>query len=175
MKTLAELKEMSFIPHHDCSLCRSMVGWVVSKDALKPYFDPSCDCCGSEGHYDTWEDVFKWYNTVFEKETEEAVQAAWNKEAMAYEKEKSTTQYVRSELEEIRQEVSSQLNMLLYRIGNCEEKGRVDFISSRLENIERTFFSFSNCKPVWEMLENHKSNWIPGSKGGEPNCRKDGD
>ena len=175
MKTLAELKEMSFIPHHDCSLCRSMVGWVVSKDSLKPYFDPSCDCGGSGGHYDTWEDVFKWYNTVFEKETEEAVQAAWNKEAMEYEKEKSTTQYVRSELEDFRQEVTSRLNMLLYRIDNCAEKGCVDFISSRLENIERTFFFFSNCKPVREMLENHKSNWIPGSKGGEPNCHKDGD
>lgn len=81
MKTLAELKQMSFIPHHDCNCCGVMVGWVVSKDALKPYFDPSCDCGGSGGHYDTWEDVFKWYNTVFEKETEDAVQSAWNKEA----------------------------------------------------------------------------------------------
>jgi hypothetical protein len=71
MKTLAELKEMSFIPHHNCSLCGSIVGWVVSKDALKPYFDPSCYCGGSGGHYDTWEKVFKWYNTVFEKETSE--------------------------------------------------------------------------------------------------------
>lgn len=172
MKTLAELKEMSFIPHHDCSLCRSMVGWVVSKDALKPYFDPSCDCGCSGGHYDAWEDVFKWYNTVFEKETEEAVQAAWNKEAMAYGKEKLTTQYVRSELEDFRQEVNSLLNMLLYRIDNFEEKGRVDFIHQRLELIEREFFSFANCKPVCEMLENHKSNWIPDSKGGEPNCRR---
>ena len=172
MKTLAELKEMSFIPHHDCSLCRSMVGWVVSKDALKPYFDPSCDCGGSGGHYDTWEDVFKWYNTVFEKETEEAVQAALNIEAMELNNEKQTMQYIRSELEEFRQEVSSQLNMLLYRIGNCEEKDSVYFIRSRLENIERTFFSFSNCKPVCEMLENHKSNWIADSKGGEPNCRR---
>lgn len=172
MKTLAELKEMSFIPHHDCSLCGSMVGWVVSKDSLKPYFDPSCDCVSSGGHYDTWEDVFKWYNTEEEKETEEAVQAAWNKEAMAYEKEKPTTQYIRSELEDFRQEVNSQLNMLLYRIVNCEEKGRIEFIKYRLENIERTIFSFSNCKPVCEMLENHKSSWIPNSKGGEPNCRR---
>lgn len=175
MKTLAELKEMSFIPHHDCSLCGSMVGWVVQKNALKPYFDPSCDCGGSGGHYDTWEYVFKWYNTVFEKETEEAVQAAWNKEARDYEKEKQTAQYVRyvrSELEDFRQEVNSQLNMLRYRIGNFEEKGRVDFIRQRLENIERTFFSFSKRKPVCEMLENHKSNWIPDSKGGEPNCRR---
>lgn len=172
MKTLAQLKEMSFIPHHNCSLCGSIVGWVVSKDALKPYFDPSCDCGSSGGHYDTWEDVFKWYNTVSEKESKEAVQAAWNKEAMAYEKEKLTTQYVRSELEDFRQEVSIQLNMLLYRIGNCEEKGRVDFIHQRLEYIERAFFSFSNIKPVREMLENHKSSWIPNSKGGEPNCRR---
>lgn len=171
MKTLAELKEMSFIPHHDCSLCGSFVGWVVSKDSLKPYFDPSCDCGGSEGHYDTWEKVFKWYNTVSEKETEEAVQASWNKEAMAYEKEKLTTQYVRSELEEFRQEVSSQLNMLLYRIGSFAEKGCVDFIRQRLEKIEREFFFFANCKPVREILENHKSNWIADSKGGEPNCR----
>ena len=124
------------------------------------------------GHFDTWEDVFKWYNTVFEKETEEAVQAAWNKEAMAYEKEKPTTQYVRSKLEDFRQEVNSQLNILLYRIDNFEEKGRVDFIHQRLEHIERTFFSFFSCKPVCEMLENHKSNWIPNSKGGEPNCRR---
>lgn len=133
MKTLAELKEMSFIPHHTCSLCGSIVGWVVSKDALKPYFDPSCDCVGSEGHYDTWEDVFKWYNTVDEKETEEAVQAAWNKEAT---------------------------------------KGCVGFIHQRLEHVERELFSFANCKPVCEMLENHKSNWIPNSKSGEPNCRR---
>lgn len=172
MKTLAELKEMSFIPHHNCSLCGSIVGWVVSKGALKPYFDPSCDCGGSGGHYDTWEDVFKWYNTVSEKETEEAVQAAWNKESMAYEKEKLTTQYVRSELEEFRQEVSSRLNMLLYRIDNCAEKDRIEFIKSRLEYIDRTLFSFTNCKPVCEMIENHKSSWIPNSKGGEPNCRR---
>ena len=172
MKTLAELKEMSFVPHHDCSLCGSMVGWVVSKDALKPYFDASCDCCGSSGHYDTWEDVFKWYNTVFEKETKEAVQAAWNKETIAYEKEKLTTQYVRNELDDFRQEVNSQLDRLLYAIKNCETKDRVDFIKIRLDNIDHEFFSFANCKPVSEMLENHKSNWIPNSKGGEPNCRR---
>lgn len=169
MKTLAELQKMSFIPHHDCSNCGSMVGWVVSKDALKPYFDPSCDCGGSGGHYGTWEEVFKWYNTVFEKETEEAVQAAWNKEAMALNNEKPTTQYIRSELEGFSQEVSSQLDMLRYRIENCAENGRVDFISSRLENIERRLFSFANFKHVREMFLNHKSNWIADSKGGEPN------
>ena len=172
MKTLAELKEMSFIPHHDCSLCSSIVGWVVSKDALKPYFDPSCDCGNSGGHYDTWEDVFKWYNTVFEKESEDAVQAAWNKEAIALNAEKQTTQYIRSELDDFRQEVYSQLNRLMYRIDNCAEKDRIEFIKFRLENIDHAFFSLANCKPVCEMLENHKSNWIPDSKGGEPNCQR---
>lgn len=170
MKTLAELKEMSFIPHHDCGSCRAMVGWYPN--GQRPYFDPTCDCGGSKGHYDTWEDVFKWYNTVFEKEPEEAVQAAWNKEAMALNNEKLTTPYIRSKVEDFRQEVNSQLNMLWYRIGNLEEKGRVDFIGQRLEHIEREFFYFANCKPVCEMLENHKSNWIPNSKGGEPNCRR---
>ena len=172
MKTLAELKQRTFIPHHDCALCKTMVGWHVQSNCGNPYFDPSCDCGGSPGHYETWEKVFKWYNTVFEKENEEAVQAAWNKEASGYEKEKQTAQYVRSELEYFRQEVNSKLIMLRYRIGNFEEKGRVDFICQRLEIIERTFFSFFNCKPVCEMLENHKSNWIPDSKGGEPNCRR---
>ena len=171
MKTLAELKEMSFIPHHDCSLCGSMVGWYTS-DSLKPYFDSSCDCGCSDGHFDTWEDVFKWYNTVFEKETEEAVQEAWNKEAMARNNEKQTTQYIRSELEGFRQEVNSRLNMLQYRIDNCVEKGLVDAIRQRLEYIEHNFFFFANSKPVCEMLENNKSNWIADSKGGEPNCRR---
>lgn len=104
--------------------------------------------------------------------TEEAVQAAWNKEAIALNNEKLTPQYIRSEVEYFRQEVSSQLNNLLYRIGNFEEKGRVDFIRQRLDNIEHEFFSFANCKPVCEMLENHKSSWIPNSKDGEPNCRR---
>ena len=80
MKTLAELKEMSFIPHHDCSLYGSMVGWEVAPNTPNPYFNPSCDCGCSEGHYETWRTVFEWYNSVFEKESEEAVQAAWNME-----------------------------------------------------------------------------------------------
>lgn len=170
MKTLAELKEMSFIPHHDCSCCGVFVGWHVNEH--NPWFDPTCDCGSGGGHYDTWEEVFKWYNSVFEKETEEAVQVAWNKEAMALNNEKLTTQYIGSELEDFRQEINSRLNMLQYRIDNCEEKGCVNFIRQRLDYIERSFSSFANCKPVCEMLENHKSSWIPNSKGGEPNCRR---
>ena len=26
---------------------------------------------------------------------------------------------------------------------------------------------------IREAIANHKSNWIPGSKGGEPNCRRE--
>ena len=80
MKTLAELKKMRFVPHHYCECCGAMVGWKVSPDTLAPYFDPSCDCGCSYGHYGTYEEVFKWYNTVFEGECDEAVQTAWEKE-----------------------------------------------------------------------------------------------
>lgn len=83
MKTLAELKKMSFIPHHDCACCGSMVGWYPN--GQRPYFDPSCDCGCSGGHYDTWEYVFKWYNEVFENESEVAVLEAWQKETIAIE------------------------------------------------------------------------------------------
>ena len=77
MKTLAELKEMSFIPHHECAICGEMVGYVVSQNAPLPYFDPSCDCCSGGGHYASWGEVFKWYNYVFEKESDEAIRKAW--------------------------------------------------------------------------------------------------
>lgn len=120
MKTLAELKQMNFIPHHDCACCSKFVGWYVNEP--NPWFDPSCDCGSGGGHYDTLEKVFKWYNTVFEKETEDAAQATWNKEAMALNNEKLTTQYIRSELEYLRQEVNSRLNMLLNQINDCEKK-----------------------------------------------------
>lgn len=170
MKTLAELKQMNFIPHHDCACCGVFVGWYVNEP--NPWFDPSCDCGSHGGHHDTWEKVFKWYNTVFEKETKEAVQEAWNKEATALDNEKLTAQYFRSELDDFRQEINNQLNMLQQQIGNFAEKDRVDTIRYRLENIERNVFYFTNCKPVCEMLQNHKSSWIPNSKGGEPNCRR---
>jgi hypothetical protein len=57
-------------------------------------------------------------------------------------------------------------------IDNCAEKDRIEFIKSRLENIDLMLFSFTNSKPVYEMFENNKSSWIPNSKGGEPNCRR---
>lgn len=31
---------------------------------------------------------------------------------------------------------------------------------------------FINQPAIRDAIENHKSNWIPDSKGGEPNCRR---
>ncbi len=78
MKTLAELKQMNFIPHHDCACCSVFVGWYVNDP--NPWFDPSCDCGSGGGHYDTWEKVFKWYNQVFEKESGQEVNGEWERE-----------------------------------------------------------------------------------------------
>lgn len=75
MKTLAELKQMTFIPHHECGCCGAMVGWRVY-DGL-PWFDSSCDCGCSPERPDTWENAFRWYNSAFEHESEEAIQAEW--------------------------------------------------------------------------------------------------
>ena len=38
-------------------------------------------------------------------------------------------------------------------------------------DIERQF----ERKEFLDLIQDHKFNWIPGSKGGEPNCHKDGD
>lgn len=37
-------------------------------------------------------------------------------------------------------------------------------------DIERQF----NRKEFLDLLQDHKSSWIPDSRGGEPNCRKEG-
>lgn len=178
MKTLEELKEMSFIPHHDCSLCRSMVGWVVQKNALKPYFDPSCDCGSSGGHYDTWENVFKWYNVVFEKESEKDVLEAWEKERVKIVPVQSgvyATEFnkiIKSELDNFRGDLLQKLNFLKYRISDCATNSQLDFIRYRLESVESNLHGLFREKAFLEMIENHKSNWIPDSKGGETNCRR---
>lgn len=49
MKTLEELKQMQFIPHHDCGCCGAMVVWYPQEP--NPYFDPSCDCGSGENWF----------------------------------------------------------------------------------------------------------------------------
>lgn len=167
MKTLAELQKMSFIPHHECGCCGTMVGWYTHDQ--RPYFDPSCDCGCSGGHFDTWEDVFKWYNNVFEKESEDAVLEAWQKETIATESNMASEyKYICNIMDDFRYKISERLNALQYAINDCVRKDRLEFMCYRLNSLEE----FVRTKRVVEMLENHKSNWIPNSKGGEPNCRR---
>lgn len=143
MKTLAELKQMSFIPHHECGVCASMVGWEVAPNTPHPYFNPSCVCGCSEGHYDTWRTVFEWYNTVFEKESKDAVLLAWAKDPG-------------------------------FDLPTEPESGDVRpiTINDITSPITRRLDEFINLSAIREAIENHKSNWIPDYKGGEPNCRR---
>jgi hypothetical protein len=48
---------------------------------------------------------------------------------------------------------------------------RTEETEAMRKDIERQF----NRKEFLDLIQDHKSNWIPGSKGGEPNCRKDDD
>lgn len=48
---------------------------------------------------------------------------------------------------------------------------RTEETEAMRKDIERQF----NRKEFLDLIQDHKSNWIPGSKGGEPNCHKDGD
>ena len=166
MKTLAELKQMQFIPHHDCECCGAMVGWYPQEP--NPYFDPSCDCGCGDGHFETWETVFKWYNKVFENESEDAVLEAWQKETIAIESSMASgCNQIRYSMNGFRDEISEQLKPLRHAINNCASKDQLEFMHSRLNSLER----FLALNAVVEMLENHKSNWIPDSKGVEPNHR----
>lgn len=178
MKTLAELKEMTFIPHHDCALCKTMVGWYVQSNCDNPYFDPSCDCGGSSGHYETWEQVFKWYNMVFEKEGEKDVLEAWEKETVKTVPAKSgeyateSNKIIKSDLDDLRDYVLQKLFFLKDRISDCATNNQLDLIRFRLELVESNLHGLFRDKAFLEMIENHKSNWIPNSKGGEPNHKE---
>lgn len=44
----------------------------------------------------------------------------------------------------------------------------LELFNSARRDIER----YINQTAIREAIENHKSNWIPDSKGGEPNCRR---
>ena len=49
-----------------------------------------------------------------------------------------------------------------------------DFISVEIfEAMKRDIERFISQPAVRDAIENHKSNWIADSKGGEPNCRRE--
>ena len=171
MKTLAELKEMHFIPHHSCGLCGNFVGWYTNEP--HPYFDPSCGCGCSDGHYETWEDVFKWYNKVFEHESEEAVQSAWEKETIDVKNIKCiymntqhsvNKQVILNIVENLLHQKNfisrDQFEIMIDRINACGH--RLDFVSKHLRDIEQH-------PAIRNAIKDHKSNWVADSKGGEPN------
>ena len=48
-----------------------------------------------------------------------------------------------------------------------------NFVSLEIfEAMKRDVERFISQPAVRETIENHKSNWIADSKGGEPNCRR---
>ena len=47
----------------------------------------------------------------------------------------------------------------------------LELFNSARRDIER----YINQPAIREAIENHKSNWIPDSKGGEPNYKKEAD
>lgn len=58
------------------------------------------------------------------------------------------------------------------------ENGHIALIQERYTTLElfnsarRDIERYINQTAIREAIENHKSNWIPNSKGGEPNCRR---
>lgn len=50
---------------------------------------------------------------------------------------------------------------------------RDKYVSMELfESMKKDIERYLMCPGLREAIENHKSNWIPNSKGGEPNCRR---
>lgn len=58
----------------------------------------------------------------------------------------------------------------VYGIGRCSICGSPENLYTPYQ---RSKFICDDCiKSLKEMRQTHKSNWIPDSKGGEPNCRR---
>ena len=53
-----------FIPHHECGICNSMVGYYQQDDKYTLWFDPSCDCSfgGGGGRYTDFSEIVEFIN-----------------------------------------------------------------------------------------------------------------
>lgn len=164
MKTLDELKRMNFIPHHECGCCGSMVGWWIRGGV--PLFDPSCDCGCSVGHFDTWENVFKWYNTAFENESEDAVNAKWARYAAALQ----NTELHPVSLFELENVLTGRSNKLFY--GKIEADAYIHRLDAH-HNYKRCldkaklcraeldkYPSYSTPSKEERQLERHEAQWL---------------
>lgn len=62
-------------------------------------------------------------------------------------------------------------NITVYGCGHCSICGSPEYLYSPYHHAK---FICDDCvKSLKEMRQTHKSNWIPNSKGGEPNNRKE--
>lgn len=62
VKTAMIAEGIESVDHHDCALCRGMVGYVREGEEL--FFDPHCGCAG-DGPLEprSWQEVADWINT----------------------------------------------------------------------------------------------------------------
>lgn len=60
---------------------------------------------------------------------------------------------------------------ILRQVGHDMEHVRRITLRNVLDEPER--FKAQLGQPLVDMLLDHKSNWMPGSKGGEPNCMEE--
>ena len=55
------------VDHHECSICKHMVHYVIKDEEL--YFDSSCNCCGGGGpELRGWSDPANWINMQSDEE-----------------------------------------------------------------------------------------------------------
>lgn len=59
-KKQAELKQITYWPSHDCSICHVSVGTEINNG--EPSYRSACDCGWSPNHSHGWENVADRYN-----------------------------------------------------------------------------------------------------------------
>ena len=60
VKEAVKARGLTWIPHHDCSLCRMEVGYVVQGDDL--FFRSGCGCSWSPDRPCSWEEAAEHIN-----------------------------------------------------------------------------------------------------------------
>lgn len=60
VREAAEKAGVTYIEHHDCSLCGSMVAYTIENGQL--FFNPGCGCSWSPREPRSWDDAAEWIN-----------------------------------------------------------------------------------------------------------------
>lgn len=58
---------LTYIPHHECSLCGQFVAYTVHDGSL--YFNPACGCSWSPAEPRTWGSAADWINMQTNEDT----------------------------------------------------------------------------------------------------------